>query len=168
MPLFQPRFMVDKMIELDEQFFSDLDCKAILLDVDNTMTTHDNPVPAPGVVEWIDRMKKCGFKLMIVSNNSAERVRPFADLLGVEFESKAAKPLAKGYRRACERMGVNPKEAVAIGDQIYTDIIGGNLVGAFTVLTVPYELEDMWFFRLKRRLEKPVIEAYLRKAARKK
>lgn len=167
MPLFKPRLMADKMIDLDIDFFRSVGCKAILLDVDNTMTTHDNPTPAEGVIEWIDEMKSHGLKLIIVSNNSAERVAPFAEKIGLDFVAKGAKPLAKGFREACRRIDVKPKEAVAIGDQIYTDIIGGNLLGAYTVLTVPYELEDKAFFKVKRFLEKPVIASYKRKAKRK-
>ncbi len=167
MPLLKPCLMVDKMIDLDMEFFRSVGCKAILLDVDNTMTTHDNPTPAQGVMEWIDSMKNNGLKLIIVSNNSAERVAPFAEKIGLDFVAKGAKPLAKGFKEACRRIGVKPKEAVAIGDQIYTDIIGGNLLGAYTVLTVPYELEDKAFFKFKRAMEKPVISSYRRKAARK-
>lgn len=167
MPLFKPCFMTDKMIDLDIEFFRSLGCKAILLDVDNTMTTHDNPTPAEGVVEWIESMKDNGLKLIIVSNNSAERVAPFAEKIGLDFVAKGAKPLAKGFREACSRIGVKPREAVAIGDQIYTDIIGGNLLGAYTILTVPYELEDKAFFKVKRFLEKPVIASYKRKVKRK-
>ncbi len=167
MPLLKPRLMVDKMIDLDMEFFRAIGCKAILLDVDNTMTTHDNPTPAYGVIEWIDKMKSNGLNLIIVSNNSAERVAPFAEKIGLDFVAKGAKPLAKGFKEACRRIGVKPKEAVAIGDQIYTDIIGGNLLGAYTILTVPYELEDKAFFKFKRAMEKPVIASYKRKAKKK-
>ncbi len=167
MPLFKPCFMADKMIDLDIDFFRDLGCKALLLDVDNTMTTHDNPTPAEGVIEWIDRMKSYGLKLIIVSNNYPERVSPFAEKIGLDFVARGAKPLAKGYKEACRRLGIKPKEAVAIGDQIYTDIIGGNLLGAYTVLTVPYEAENKIFFKVKRFLEKPVIASYKRKEKKK-
>ncbi len=167
MPLLRPCLMIDKMTDLELDFFESLGCKAILLDVDNTMTTHDNPTPAEGVAEWIDRMKSNGLKLIIVSNNSAERVAPFAEKIGLDFVAKGAKPLAKGFKEACCRIGVRPKEAVAVGDQIYTDIIGGNLLGAYTVLTVPYELEEKLFFKFKRMMEKPVIASYKRKAERK-
>lgn len=154
------------MIDLDEDFFASLGCKAVLLDVDNTMTTHDNPVPAEGVVEWLERMKNAGIRFIVVSNNSEERVAPFAKLIEVDFVSKGAKPLPKGYRIACERLDIKPCEAVAIGDQIFTDIIGGNLLGAYTVLTVPYKYEDTLFFKFKRLMEKPFIAFYKRKAAK--
>ena len=157
MPLFLPRLMLGKMTDITPELLRGLGISALLLDIDNTMTTHDNPVPAPGVTEWIVRMKAEGFALVVVSNNSEQRVSPFARLIGLDFVSEGKKPLPSGFRRACEQLGINPKNAAVVGDQIFTDILGGNLLGAYTILTEPYQLEDMPFFKVKRALEKPVI-----------
>lgn len=167
MPLFAPRLMLGKMIDITPELLHSLDISALLLDIDNTMTTHDNPTPAPGVTGWIEGMKSAGFKLVVVSNNSEERVSPFAQLIGLDFISKGGKPLPSGFRRACEKLGVAPRNAAVVGDQIFTDILGGNLLGAYTILTEPYQLEDMPFFKVKRALEKPVIRGYKKRTARK-
>ena len=166
MPLLAPRLMLGKMIDITPGLLRSLGIDALLLDIDNTMTTHDNPTPAPGVAEWIDRMQAEGFRLVVVSNNSEERVAPFAELIGLDFISKGKKPLPSGFRRACEKLGVKPRAAAVVGDQIFTDILGGNLLGAYTILTEPYQLEHMAFFKFKRALEKPVIAGYRRRAAR--
>ena len=166
MPLFAPRLMLGKMIDITPGLLRSLNISTLLLDIDNTMTTHDNPVPAPGVTEWIARMQKEGFRLVVVSNNSEERVSPFAELIGLDFISKGHKPLPSGFRRACEKLGVRPCSTAVVGDQIFTDILGGNLLGAYTVLTVPYQLEEKPFFKFKRALEKPVIAGYRRRERR--
>ena len=158
MALFKPRMQVGKMIDLTPEQLRDAGIKALLLDIDNTMTTHDNPVPAEGVTEWIERMKSQGFLLMVVSNNTGERVSRFSDLLGLDYEVKAAKPLPYGFRRACGRLGVKPEEAAVIGDQLFTDMLGGNLLGAYTVLTEPYEPESMTFFKFKRACERIIMK----------
>ena len=163
MPLFAPRLMLGKMIDITPELLRTLGIEALLLDIDNTMTTHDNPVPAPGVAEWIERMKAEGFTLVVVSNNSEERVAPFAQLIGLDFVSKGRKPLPSGFRKACRRLGIEPRHAAVVGDQIFTDILGGNLLGAYTILTEPYQLEAMPFFKVKRALEKPVIRGYRRR-----
>lgn len=157
MRLFKPIKRLDKMIDISPEMLKDIGCKALLLDIDNTMTTHNNPVPAEGVVKWIALMKQSGIKMMVVSNNNGERVRSFSEVIGLEFEGAAKKPLPVGFNRACERLQVKPKEAVVVGDQIFTDILGGNLLGAYTILTVPYQLEHSWLFKLKRALEKFVM-----------
>lgn len=167
MPLLAPRLMLGKMIDITPELLRSLGISALLLDIDNTMTTHDNPVPAPGVTEWIEAMQSEGFRLVVVSNNSEERVAPFASLIGLDFVSKGKKPLPSGFRRACKKLGIAPRSAAVVGDQIFTDILGGNLLGAYTILTEPYQLEHMAFFKVKRTLEKPVIAGYRRRAARK-
>ena len=158
MALFKPRMQVGKMIDLTPEQLRDAGIKALLLDIDNTMTTHDNPVPAEGVTEWIERMKSQGFLLMVVSNNTGERVSRFSDLLGLAYEVRAGKPLPSGFRRACGRLGVKPEEAAVIGDQLFTDMLGGNLLGAYTVLTEPYEPESMTFFKFKRACERIIMK----------
>ena len=157
MALFKPRMRVGKMIDLTPEQLRDAGIKALLLDIDNTMTTHNNPVPAEGVQAWIDRMKAEGFALMVVSNNNGQRVRLFSELVGLDFEGAAKKPLPVGFRRACQRLGVAPREAAVVGDQIFTDVLGGNLLGACTVMTVPYLMEQHIGFRIKRTLERWIM-----------
>lgn len=166
MPLFAPRLMLGKMIDITPELLRQRGLRGLLLDIDNTMTTHDNPVPAEGVLDWIARMKSEGFVLIVVSNNSEERVAPFAETIGLDFVSHGKKPLPDGFRRACEMSGMKPAEAAVVGDQIFTDILGGNLLGAYTILTKPYQLEEMPFFKVKRALEKPVIRGYRRREQR--
>ena len=45
-----------------------------------------------------------------------------------------------------------------IGDQLFTDMLGGNLLGAYTVLTEPYEPESMTFFKFKRACERIIMK----------
>ena len=115
MALFKPKMRIDKMIDITPEMLNAVGIKALLLDIDNTMTTHDNPVPAEGVTEWIAHMKSQGFMFMVVSNNNGERVSKFSDLLELDYEVKAGKPLPSGFKRACARLGVRPKEAAVSG-----------------------------------------------------
>ena len=93
------------------------------MDLDNTLTTHDNPRPADGVIEWISLMKENGIKMTIVSNNHFERVRPFAEKLGLEFVCEGKKPLPDGFNRAQKLMGIPFENLAVVGDQIYTDVL---------------------------------------------
>lgn len=128
--------------------------KAVLIDADNTLAFHDSQQPYPGVTGWIKDIIAAGIPMIIISNNSAERVRPFAEKLGLPFVEKSAKPLPKGFRRACARLGVSPRETAVIGDQIFTDVVGGNLIGAKVFLTEPLGPETDGFIKFKRHLEK--------------
>ena len=159
MPFLKPRRMVKHITDLPASFFKERGLRAVILDVDNTLTTHNNPVPAEGVPEWIRTMQEAGLTLTILSNNYRER--------GLPFVSMAAKPLPFGVGRACRKLKIRRKETALIGDQIFTDMICGNLAGVYTVLVEPYELETTRSFRIRRRLEKPVIRRFLEKEGRK-
>lgn len=127
---------------------------AVLIDADNTLAFHGSQEPYPGVVGWIKTVIAAGIPMIIISNNNAERVRPFAERLGLPFIEKSAKPLPKGFLKACERLGVPPKKTAVIGDQIFTDVLGGNLIGAKVFLTEPLGPETDSFIKFKRHLEK--------------
>ena len=162
MSIFFPNERYRRITDISPDKLAESGFKGIILDVDNTLTTHDNPVPGEGVVQWLNSAKAAGLKLMILSNNSPERVKPFADMLGLEFESNGKKPLPQGYKRTLRRMGLKNSEAVAIGDQIFTDVLGARLAGIYCIFVDPIEPEKTAFFRFKRRIEKPILSLFER------
>ncbi len=157
MPLFKPTFALRSILEITPESLKKRGIKALLLDVDNTLATHNHPVPAKGVPEWVSRMKAADIKLMIVSNNKPERVAPFAEKLGLHFVPNGAKPLPYGFGKAVKELGLERNRVCAVGDQIFTDILGANISGIRSVFVSPIELETSFFFKLKRTLEKPFL-----------
>lgn len=131
--------------------------KGLILDLDNTLTTHDNPIPAEKVGAWLEIMRQNNISMMIVSNNHYERVKPFADNLGLEFVCDGKKPLSKGFNEAQKRMNIPFENIAAVGDQIFTDILGANLKRIKSIYVFPIQHETTAFFKLKRFLEKPFI-----------
>lgn len=154
---FKPTYVFDKVGEITPEFLHKKKIKALLLDLDNTLTTHNNPIVPDSSLEWINKMKSAGIKLMIVSNNHAPRVEPFAGQLDIDFESEGKKPLTFGYTRALERLGVDKKNAAAVGDQIFTDVLGSNLKGIRSIFVFPIQPETSLPFRFKRACEKPFL-----------
>lgn len=155
--LFKPDFAFFRITDIEISFLRNNELNGLILDVDNTLTTHDNPVPAEGVIEWIENMKQNDIKLIIVSNNHPPRVKPFADLLGIDFVCEGKKPLSKGFRQATEKLKLPFNKIGAVGDQIYTDILGANLLGIKSLYVSPIEYEKTRFFRFKRKMEIPFI-----------
>ena len=155
--LFKPDFAFFRITDIEISFLRNNELNGLILDVDNTLTTHDNPVPAEGVTEWIENMKQNDIKLIIVSNNHPPRVKPVADLLGIDFVCEGKKPLSKGFRQATEKLKLPFNKIGAVGDQIYTDILGANLFGIKSIYVSPIEYEKTRFFRFKRKMEIPFI-----------
>lgn len=166
MSLFFPHERYKSILQVSPQKLYQSGVRGVILDIDNTLTTHDNPKPADGVLNWLCEAREAGLILVVLSNNSAERVEPFAKMLGLEFEADGKKPLPFGYRRAVRHMGVSVKTTASIGDQIFTDVLGARLCGVKSIFVDPIEPEKTAFFKLKRALEIPVLNAFERRRAK--
>lgn len=155
--IFKPTFAFETVTDINIEFLNSNRIKGLILDLDNTLTTHNNPQPAEKVTDWIDTMNKNGIKMMIVSNNTQERVTPFAKNLGLPFVAKGRKPLTSGFSRAQKIMDISFDNIAIVGDQIFTDIVGANVKRVKTIYVKPIELETTRFFKFKRALEKPFL-----------
>lgn len=155
--LFKPTIVLNSVIDITKELLDNYGIKGLILDLDNTLTTHNNPKPAEGVLQWIDGMKDCKVAMMIVSNNKYYRVKPFADDLKLDFVSDGGKPFTSGFSKAITRMGLQKDQVAIVGDQFYTDILGANLKRLKTIYVYPIELESTTFFKIKRFCEKPFI-----------
>ena len=155
--LFKPTFWLKSVLMIDENFLYEHYVSAMVLDMDNTLSMHGNPAAEEGISEWLDKMRELGIKMRVVSNNNTKRVEPLAEILGLPFTANGAKPLTFGVNRAVKAMGAKRSETLVIGDQIFTDVMAGNLAGIRTVLVEPFHLENTWTFRLKRRIESLVF-----------
>lgn len=155
--LFKPKYWLKNVLAIDEDFLRENNITAMVLDLDNTLSMHGNPVPEVGVPEWLDKMRTLGIKMRVVSNNTNKRVAPLAAKLGLPFTANGAKPLPFGIWRAVKAMGVKRRECVVIGDQIFTDVLAGKFSGVRTILVEPFHLEKTWTFRLKRKIEAMVF-----------
>lgn len=142
--------------EISPQLLRERGVCGVLLDIDNTLTLHDSQHVPDEVRCWLDEMRSAELKLLLLSNNHPERVAPFAAALDLDFFAEAKKPLPGGYRRAAAQLELVPAQVAVIGDQIFTDALGGNLAGMQTILLEPIEPEKGFFFRCKRWLEKPL------------
>lgn len=162
MSFFTPDLCIDKVTEIDLALLKRQQIKGLILDVDNTLTVHGSQDVGQPILDWLKQMADHGIRLTIVSNNFEKRVRPFADRLGLHFVSFSCKPMTWGFTRACRTLGLPKQEIAVVGDQIYTDIMGGNLKGMYTILVNPFQMEKKLLFRLKRWLEKIHIKKYYR------
>lgn len=156
-----PSKIVDSIyyIALDELYKNNI--RGLILDIDNTLVGHGIREADDRVVEWIENAKKIGMKVCIVSNNTEDRVVKFNERLKVHAIHRAAKPRRRAFLKAAELMNVSPKEIAVIGDQIFTDIFGGNRLGMLTILVKPVHHVEPYTIKFKRILEKLVLSRYM-------
>ena len=141
------------VLGISEDFLKQNGIDALILDLDNTLSLHGSPAAEEGIPEWLDNMRALGVKMVVVSNNTNLRVAPLARKLGLPFIANGAKPLTIGITRALRFLGVPRERTAVVGDQIFTDVMGGNLARTRTILVEPFHAEKNLFFKIKRAAE---------------
>ena len=154
-----PQMYVKSLFEIDLEMLKKRGIQGIIFDLDNTIIPRDQKNFSPDIAEWLLKLKEQDFKLCIVSNNRRqERVSYLAQALDIPYIYKAGKPRRKAFRRAMQVLSTEVDTTAVIGDQVFTDVYGGNRAGLFTILVVPLPGKEFWgttFFN--RRLEKLVL-----------
>ena len=157
--LVTPDIRVDSVRELTPERLQQWGLRALLLDVDCTLTRYRQNTVAPEVAAWIDELRAADLGLCLVSNGMGRRIRRFADRLGLPCVARAMKPLPWGIRAALRKLGALPAETAIVGDQLFADIMAGRLAGVRTILVKPiHPEEEPWFTRLKRLPERFVLK----------
>lgn len=156
--LLYPRQYVARLGDIDLNALRQKGICALLLDLDNTLVPRNEDRYPEEVVQWLKEAREKDFKLCIVSNNTSERVLALASSLSIPAVPRAIKPFKRPFLQAMDLLGVGPPETAVIGDQIFTDVLGGNRLGLYTILVVPLQGRDFWATRLiTRRLERLVL-----------
>ena len=156
MPLLTPQYDFHRIEEIPTDFFIRHGIRALLLDVDNTLTGDNSQEIKPEVMDWLERQRAAGLRLFVISNNHELRVAPFANRLGLGYIADAAKPKKKVALAKMKEFGVSPRQTA----------LCGNLFGCVTILVEPYAEEGYGLYRIKRPLEKPLLRLYHRRKRR--
>jgi len=158
-----PKEYLRSVLDIDMEFMNKNNLKGLILDIDNTLIDFDKNL-SEDVVKWCEDLKQNGIKFCLVSNtNKVEKVKKVADKLMVQYYYFAKKPFKGGFIKAQNYMNLEAKNVGVVGDQIFTDVIGGNRMKMFSILVMPIDKRDIWATRIKRPLENFVIKCYLKK-----
>ncbi|WP_225986025.1 YqeG family HAD IIIA-type phosphatase [Psychrobacillus glaciei] len=154
---FIPNEFVRSVFHITPKLLKEKGVKGIITDLDNTLVEWDRPDATPQLIEWFASMKAAGIQVTIVSNNKEMRVQSFADPLGIPYIYKAKKPLGKAFQQALKKMSVKKEEVVVIGDQLLTDVFGGNRQKLHTILVIPVAKSDGFITKFNRLVERRIF-----------
>lgn len=154
MSLFYPYMNLEKLRDVTARLLSGAGVTWLAVDLDNTLTLPDDRELPPENRDWLLEMRRAGIGLVVISNNSPERVGGFAGLWGLDWVAKAAKPSKKGLVRAAQIAGQPLNKGALVGDQIFTDVLAAKNAGMKMLLVRPLKTEDKGFLAFKRRLER--------------
>lgn len=160
---FFPDIYIQSVFELPLAKLKARGIRALVFDIDNTVAPFDVAEPDESIVQLFAYLRREGFRLCILSNNSRERVRLFNRRLRTLAVHKAGKPGVRRLRRAMEEMGVAPEETAIVGDQAFTDMWCGHRAGLFCIMTAPICNRDQLVTKVKRGAERMVMKVYFKK-----
>lgn len=158
-----PQRQAKSVVDLETEFFIDLGIRGIIIDLDNTLVAWGADELEPEMTRWVHRMKAAGLRLCILSNAFEPRVKKVAEALDVPYIPRAVKPRKSPFRKAMEHLETSPEETAVVGDQLFTDILGGNRLDLYTVWTTPISSEEFVSTKAVRQLERLVVRRFRRK-----
>ncbi|WP_028561708.1 YqeG family HAD IIIA-type phosphatase [Paenibacillus pinihumi] len=159
-----PSIIVNTIYDINLDQLKTQGIKGIITDLDNTLVGAKDPLATPELIAWLQNVEQRGFQVVIVSNNNEARVAKFANPLNIPFIHAARKPTSRAFRQALKMMDLAPEQAVVIGDQMLTDMLGGRRMGLHTVLVTPISPKDEGIMtRVNRQIEKLALSRLRKK-----
>ena len=161
-----PNADFQKVSQITTDFLKQKNIKALILDVDNTLIDYYKNL-SEETINWVQDLKKDNIKLYILSNsNKKEKVAEVAKKLEIPYKYFAKKPLKNGFLKVQKELQEKPENIATVGDQLFTDVIGGNRCKMFTILVEPINKKDIWITMWKRPIEEFIIKKYKKAKAK--
>jgi len=162
MKIFVPDSYYKNIYDIDYDKLYKKKIKCIMFDLDNTLALIDEGVPPKKVISFIKNLNK-RFDTYIVSNNNKDRIEKFCSYFDSVFVSMAMKPLSRGFKIIRKIGNYDSREMCMIGDQLMTDVLGGNKFGCYTILVDPLGKKDLKITSFNRTLENIVLKRLSKK-----
>ena len=155
---FLPAVIADALTDITPDILEERGIRLLMLDFDNTIVPYTTSTPEPLMEQWLLDMKQTDIQICVVSNSKKDRVKIFCNNYGIPCITHANKPFTKGIRECLAKFDIPASEAAIVGDQIYTDTLGGNLSGITPILVNAIDNHNFWL-KARHVLELPFIYA---------
>lgn len=154
MGLLTPDHVFKDVLEIRPAWLAERGCRGLIVDLDNTIMPWRGERPGLETIQWFRDLNDAGIGVVLVSNAGGPRADRMAAILGVKAVAPAKKPMGSGYRKALVLLQIPAAEVAVVGDQIYTDVLGGNRAGVTTILVDPVTEREFLLTRLVRVFER--------------
>ena len=151
-----PTIITEALTDITPDILEERGIRLLMLDFDNTIVPYTTSSPEPLMEKWLLDMKQTDITICVVSNSKKNRVKIFCDNYGIPCITHANKPFPKGIRECLNKFGIPAENAAIVGDQIFTDTLGGNSAGISTILVKAIDNHNFWL-KARHVLELPFI-----------
>jgi len=160
---FKPTWLIEAIYQLTPEMLRKQKIKAVLADLDNTLIAWDNPNGTRELRNWLTIMKEDEISVLVVSNNTEKRVAKAVASLDIDFVSRSFKPFSRGLRLAQQKLNLDAKNMVMVGDQLLTDILAANCYGIRSILVRQLVESDALLTKFNRTFERRILRKLTRK-----
>lgn len=157
---FVPEYMMNSFLDLTPEFLECIGAKAVIAEIDNTLSAYDEKEPNEKVRSWIMSLLSHGIRIAIVSNADENRVRRYCANLPVPACADAKKPSIRAISSAMRKMGSDPGNTVIIGSRLLVDVFAGRRLGLTTIAVEPIKQKNDHIARIEQSIEKRYVYAY--------
>ena len=160
MSVLRPNDLIDHIKHITPEFLAARGLRGLLLDLDNTLIPYGSYDENQEVVQWVQELQGAGIKLYLLSNATGKRAAFWLPKLAFNGVGMAGKPDPKAFQKGARELGLPPEQVGMVGDQLFTDVLGGNLAGLHTILVRPLVDNALPHTRVARLLERQVLRRY--------
>lgn len=160
---FIPTFAASNIYAVDPVFFKEQGVKTLLLDLDNTLASYRAHRASNRTINYLKELEKLGIRLFIISNNKGPRVESYAASVNLPYLASARKPFTKRIKRFLSANDIDVATLMFVGDQLLTDVLVANKLGARILLCEKLVKEDQWTTRFNRLIDRPLRRKLRRK-----
>ena len=125
MGVFKPKIYQKNIFEINYKELKNEGIKCLIFDLDNTLGLIENKTCPDETKKLIKKLQK-DFFVLVLSNNTNRRLKPYLEELGIDGVAWSMKPSIKSLIQIKAKYKLKKKEMCIIGDQIVTDILAGN------------------------------------------
>ena len=157
MNIFIPDMYKESIYKINYKKLKRMKIKCLMFDLDNTIAAYTISKPDKKLKEFMTVLEE-DFKVIILSNGTKERVRPFKEGLNLDAAHSSKKPLKTKYKKIMAMYKFSPSEVACIGDQIMTDVLGANRMKAVSILVNSMGDYDPIYTKMNRFWESMVLK----------
>lgn len=155
MSLFKPDMHVRCIEDIDFCQLWTRGIRGLAFDLDNTLVPWRAYDKQERIISWFKSLQQQGFAVCVLSNGRKEKVDLLSSWLDIPVFGDSRKPARSAFVKASQTLKLAPRQLAMIGDQLLTDIYGGNKAGFYTILTDIIDENEFWGTRhLARPLER--------------
>ena len=151
-----PKVVTQAVTDLTPSYLHGKNIRLLMLDFDNTIVPYTTNIPTAKMQVWLETMMESDISICIVSNSKKDRVRNFCRQYGLDCITHAKKPFSNGIRRCMDEYELSSEECALVGDQIFTDVLGANCAGVYSILVKAIHNHNFWL-KLRHVAELPFI-----------